>query len=368
MCWVALDRGITIARRFGFDAPLTHWQEESDRIRKDILANGFDHASNSFVQKYGSVEFDASLLLLPIVGFLPIEDPRIQGTIKACKEKLMVHGFLLRYTAEDGLKGEEGSFVLCNFWLAECLALSGKIVEALALLDETVTASNHLGLFSEEFDSTSLEMLGNFPQAFSHIGYINAVMAILAAQSRLNETEKERSLKEQLRKIIPFQVILNPGSNTEQKGTIDLGTELKKKLGRLQGAFFNKKTGMVNYEALKHSEAFRLYLELAGTTKRKKLSGSTFTTSSLSTASLSSTSKALYMKFLIFSDGSAIQSADSFIHLTISNTAFSGKTAPIPFFPLNRFPFSINAAGLLLHHSITVSILHSSAQLHPALP
>ncbi len=264
MCWVAIDRGITIARRYGFDAPLDLWLKERERIREDILEKGFDKTLNSFVQKYGSSELDASLLLLPIIGFLTTEDPKIKGTIKACQEKLMHSGFLLRYNAEDGLEGEEGGFVLCNFWLVECLALSGKSIEALELLNKTITASNHLGLFSEEFDNTIPEMLGNFPQAFSHIGYINAVAAILGQESRLHEAGDELSLSEQLRRIIPLQVTLNPLPGTQSETAITLGAELKQRLGRLQGAYFNEKKGVVNYKALKQSEEFSHYLRLAG--------------------------------------------------------------------------------------------------------
>jgi GH15 family glucan-1,4-alpha-glucosidase len=264
MCWVALDRGITIARRYGFEAPLNLWKKERERIREDILAKGFDHTANSFVQKYGSSELDASLLVLPIVGFLPATDARVQGTVNACKEKLMHEGFLLRYKAEDGLKGDEGGFVLCNFWLVECLALSGNTIEAIQLLRETLKASNHLGLFSEEYDSTTHEMLGNFPQAFSHIGYINAVAAILAAESRLHRAGKELSFGERLRKIIPLTTNLNPEQHPRPEATIAIGGELKKRLGRLQGGFFNAEKGVVNYDALKHSEAFRHYMQLAG--------------------------------------------------------------------------------------------------------
>ena len=271
MCWVALDRGITIARRYGFDAPLKHWKNERERIREDILAKGFDPTINSFVQKYGSSELDASLLVLPIVGFLPANDARIEGTITACKEHLMHQGFLLRYKAEDGLKGDEGGFILCNFWLIECLALSGNTIEATELLNETLKASNHLGLFSEEFDSTTNEMLGNFPQAFSHIGYINAVAAILAAESLLHHAEKEPTFGKLLRKIIPLKANLNPAQIIQSPSTISLGAELKKRLGRLQGAFFNAEKGVVNYDALKHSEAFSHYLQLAGSLNSFKL-------------------------------------------------------------------------------------------------
>ncbi len=264
MCWVALDRGITIARRFGFNAPLDLWLNERERIREDILTKGFDKSANSFVQKYGSSELDASLLLLPIVGFLPAKDPRVQGTIDACRQKLMQGGFLLRYKAEDGLKGDEGGFILCNFWLVECLALSEKIDDALALLKQTVNASNHLGLFSEEYESSTHEMLGNFPQAFSHIGYINAVAAILAAQNRLHEASKTTRYGEPCQQTIPLQATLNPERSAQPQASITLGAELKKRLGRLQGAFFNPEKGVVNYHALKHSEEFGRYLDLAG--------------------------------------------------------------------------------------------------------
>ncbi|MCX6179618.1 MAG: glycoside hydrolase family 15 protein, partial [Chlorobiales bacterium] len=262
MCWVALDRGITIARRFGFDAPLELWVKERDRIKDDILIKGFDWKLNSFVQKFGSTELDASLLLLPLTGFLPINDSRVQGTILACENQLMDQGFLLRYKAEDGLKGEEGGFVLCNFWLVECLALSGKTNEAVELLNKTLTASNHLGLFSEEFNSTTHEMLGNFPQAFSHIGYINAISAILAEKLRSTPVETEPSFTKWLRHLIPFQITLNDSKSVHPETTIAIGIELKQSLSLLQGAFFNTEKGTVNYEAMKQSEGFRKYLQL----------------------------------------------------------------------------------------------------------
>ena len=261
MCWVALDRGITIARRYGFDAPLDIWMKERNRIKEDILVKGFDHKLNSFVQKYGSSELDASLLLLPLNGFLPVDDARMQGTIDACKKQLMDRGFLLRYRSDDGLQGEEGGFVLCNFWLVECLALSGKTDEALDLLTKTLTASNHLGLFSEEYNSATCEMLGNFPQAFSHIGYINAVSAIIGAQGLSSKTEKEPSFTAWLRNLIPFQTTLNKSQNIHPATTKTIGADLKKTLSLLQGGFFNIEAGLVNYEAMKQSEGFSKYLK-----------------------------------------------------------------------------------------------------------
>ena len=263
MCWVALDRGIIIARRYGFEAPVTKWIEEREAIKKDILEKGFDKEKQSFVQRYGSRELDASLLLLPLVNFLPIEDERVQGTINACTGELMQNGFLSRYKADDGLEGKEGEFVLCNFWLTECLARSNRIAEAEKLMKETLRSANHLGLFSEEFNSSTGEMLGNFPQAFSHIGYINAVTAILSARGRSFEEKARIPLVDRLRKLIPFQATLNDDPETIKATDAEIAARLKQLLGRLQGAFFNISTGRVNYRAMKQSERFREYLRLA---------------------------------------------------------------------------------------------------------
>ena len=263
MCWVALDRGIIIAKRYGFDAPLKRWIEEREIIKNEILEKGFDREKQSFVQRYGSKELDASLLLLPLVNFLPIEDEKVQGTINACSAELMSNGFLSRYRVDDGLKGEEGEFVLCNFWLIECLARSNRIEEAEELMKKTLRSANQLGLFSEEFNSTTGEMLGNFPQAFSHIGYINAVTAILSASGNTFEEEARTTLAERLRKLIPLQAILNDGPETVTVTDAETAARLKQYLGRLQGAFFNVSMGRVNYQAMKRSKRFLEYLQLS---------------------------------------------------------------------------------------------------------
>nr|WP_245153625.1 glycoside hydrolase family 15 protein [Chlorobaculum sp. 24CR] len=182
MCWVALDRGIAIARSFGFDAPLERWEREREAIKSAVLGRGFSQRLNAFVQRFDTDILDASLLILPLVGFLPVADSRVQGTIEACRKHLMDQGFVSRYHADDGFKGDEGGFLLCNFWMIECLALSGKIAEAEKLLDTTMHAANDLGLFSEEYDPRSKAMLGNFPQAFSHIGYINAAASLIGSK------------------------------------------------------------------------------------------------------------------------------------------------------------------------------------------
>ncbi len=193
MCWVALDRGLKIARRYGFNAPFDKWENEKDAIKAEVLDRGFNKKMNSFVQRYDSEEMDSSLLLIVLMNFLPIIDDRIQGTIAACEKELLKDGFLLRYQADDGLEGEEGGFLLCNFWFVECLALSGNIKKAKEILKNTLKASNHLGLFSEEFDYKNNEMLGNFPQAFSHIGFINAVTAILNVEFNTQKIKTQTS-------------------------------------------------------------------------------------------------------------------------------------------------------------------------------
>ncbi len=263
MCWVALDRGIIIAKRYGFDAPLQRWIEEREIIKNEILEKGFDSKRQSFVQRYGSTDLDASLLLLPLVDFLPIEDKRIQGTINACRSELMSNGFLSRYKADDGLKGKEGAFVLCNFWLIECLARSNRTEEAEKLMKESLRSSNQLGLFSEEFNSTTGELLGNFPQAFSHIGYINAVTAILSARGNTFEEKPRTTFAERLRKLIPLQAILNDAPESMTSTDAEIAARLKQHLGLLQGAFFNISMGRVNYQAMKQSKRFLEYLQLA---------------------------------------------------------------------------------------------------------
>ena len=180
MCWVALDRAIEIAARHGLDAPVAKWQSARDRIKTTIIERGFDAGKNSFVSHFGSSELDASVLKLPLVGFLPIADPRIQGTIEACQRELMELGFMRRYKEHPG-ETREGDFVLCSFWLVQCLAMAGRAAEAEQHFETALRAADHLGLFAEMFDGRGGFLLGNFPQGYSHIGLINAVLALREA-------------------------------------------------------------------------------------------------------------------------------------------------------------------------------------------
>lgn len=181
MAWVAMDRTARAITEHGLKGDAERWRKVADEIKADVLANGVDPDRNCFVQHYGSKELDASLLMIPRVGFLPPDDPRIVNTIRAIEEDLTVNGLVRRYrteTAADGLSGGEGSFVVCTFWLVECLALIGETDRAKMLFDRMLDLRNDVGLLSEEYDSVNRRMLGNMPQALSHVGLINAAFAL----------------------------------------------------------------------------------------------------------------------------------------------------------------------------------------------
>jgi GH15 family glucan-1,4-alpha-glucosidase len=176
MCWVAFDRGIKTIEQYRLDGPVGHWRRLRDEIRRNILANAFDEKRNSFVAYYGARDLDASLLLLPQLGFLPADDPRIRGTIAAVERELVHDGFVYRYNTangDDGLPGGEGAFLACSFWLANSLALSGRREEAIDWFERLLAVRNDLGLLAEEYDPKTGRLLGNFPQAFSHTAIIN---------------------------------------------------------------------------------------------------------------------------------------------------------------------------------------------------
>lgn len=184
LCWVALDRGIAIANAHGFDAPVDEWRDARRAVRESVLDEGYDEEVGAFVQTYdGDGTLDASALLIPVVGFLPFDDERVQGTIDAVEERLLENEVLVRrYDGDDGLPGEEGAFVLCATWLVDALTLSGRVDEARDRLETLVGYVNSLGLLSEELDPTDGTYLGNYPQAFSHIGLINSALYVGAAQ------------------------------------------------------------------------------------------------------------------------------------------------------------------------------------------
>jgi GH15 family glucan-1,4-alpha-glucosidase len=174
MTWVALDRAIRMAPHFGGDADLAHWIRCRDELAAEILQRGVDPTRPSFVESYDGKDVDASLLAVSLYGFLQPDDPRVIGTVDRIQSELAEGPFVRRYRAADGIGTDEGCFVLCGFWLAEALALAGRLDEGLEVMRNHVGAANHVGLLAEEIDAASRAPLGNFPQAFSHLGLIQA--------------------------------------------------------------------------------------------------------------------------------------------------------------------------------------------------
>jgi len=178
MAWVAMDRGVTAVERFGLEGDARKWRALRDEIHEEVCRKGFDPELNSFVQYYGSKDPDASLLMLPSVGFVEAHDKRMLGTVAHIENNLIEDGFVRRYPAReevDGLPAGEGAFLLCTFWYADCLALQGRTEEARKILERLLDLRNDVGLLPEEYDPSRKRFLGNFPQAFSHVGLINTI-------------------------------------------------------------------------------------------------------------------------------------------------------------------------------------------------
>jgi GH15 family glucan-1,4-alpha-glucosidase len=162
--------------RFGLDGPIERWRALRETMCQEILQEGFDRERNTFVQYYGGKDLDASLLMIPLVGFLPASDPRVKGTVEAIERELMIDGFVLRYPTKediDGLPPGEAAFLACTFWLADNFAMLGRQDDALKLFERLLQLRNDVGLLSEEYDPGRRRLLGNFPQAFSHICLVN---------------------------------------------------------------------------------------------------------------------------------------------------------------------------------------------------
>jgi GH15 family glucan-1,4-alpha-glucosidase len=184
LCWSALDRGLRLAEKLNLEAPVRKWEEERDAIRSAILEQGWSDRRQAFAGQFGFDDLDASALLMPLVGFLPADDARMLSTIRAIQQDLTVDGLVVRYLVDDGLEGQEGTFVICSFWLVSCLAKAGMLNDAETLFRKVVGFSNDLGLLAEEIDPSTGDLLGNFPQAFSHVGLINAAYEIDLARRR----------------------------------------------------------------------------------------------------------------------------------------------------------------------------------------
>ncbi len=196
MTWVAFDRGIKSAETFGFKAPLLHWRTLRDAIHRDVCNRGFDTEENAFVESYGSKLLDASVLLLPAVGFLEASDPRIRGTIVAMEKHMMPDGFVLRHDPREVPAGQpplEGAFLACSLWLADAHVLAGDLDKAQALFDRVVGIANDVGLLAEEYDSGAKRQTGNFPQALTHIALVNTAHNLSAARQGSEKPAMQRS-------------------------------------------------------------------------------------------------------------------------------------------------------------------------------
>jgi len=192
MAWVAFDRAIKSAEQFGLEAPIARWRELAAAIHADVCGRGFDQELGSFVQSYGSKHLDASLLLLPLVGFLPPDDPRVRGTLQAIERRLLVDGFVLRYdtaASADGLPPGEGAFLACSFWLVDAYMAQDRWQDARRMFNRLLDLRNDVGLLSEEYDPRTGRLVGNFPQAFTHLALVNSAFNL----TQLEAPEEHRA-------------------------------------------------------------------------------------------------------------------------------------------------------------------------------
>jgi GH15 family glucan-1,4-alpha-glucosidase len=209
MAWVAFDRAIKSAESFNLPGPVEHWRKIRDHIHNDVCERGFDSELVSFVRAYGSKELDASLLLLPALGFLPPEDPRIRATVEAIERELVVDGLVLRYDtdkSEDGLPAGEGVFLACSFWLVDAYLMLGRRDDAVALFERLLALRNDVGLLSEEYEPRSKRLVGNFPQAFSHLALVNSASNLAHYKKPAEQRSQARVENAPARSALPPDV------------------------------------------------------------------------------------------------------------------------------------------------------------------
>ncbi len=200
MAWAGVDRAVRTVERHGLDGPADHWRKLRTRIHEDVCAHGYDPERNTFTQFYGSQGLDAALLLIPRVGFLPHQDPRVRGTVEAIRKALSDNGFLRRYDPEadggvDGLEGSEGSFLACSFWLADALHGIGRTDEAEHEFEKLLRLRSDVGLLSEEYDSRHQRQVGNTPQAFSIVGLVNTARHLSGSATTTDASRHRQHLR-----------------------------------------------------------------------------------------------------------------------------------------------------------------------------
>ena len=199
MAWVAVDRAILLAGRSGGDRRLPRWRATAQTIRQTILTRGWDEERGAFVRSFGESALDAANLRIPLVGFLPFDDPRVQSTVRATERGLGQGPFLWRYRRPDGVGGKDGAFLPCSFWLVECLARGGHGRRARAMFEQLLTVASPHGLFTEEWDPAESRALGNYPQAFTHVGVLRAALALGLSTHRA----RRRDELEQFARFLP---------------------------------------------------------------------------------------------------------------------------------------------------------------------
>lgn len=208
--WVAVDRAIHDVEDFGLDGPVDKWKALRAEIHKEVCEKGFDPERNTFTQYYGSKELDASVLMVPLVGFLPPKDPRVVGTVEAIERGLMIDGFVARYDSArsehiDGLTGREGAFLPCSFWMVDDLHLIGRHDDAVKLFERLLSLRNDLGLLAEEYDPVAQRLVGNFPQAFSHVSLVNSTVGLLGNAHGFSHEHRIARVEPKFRRGLPLR-------------------------------------------------------------------------------------------------------------------------------------------------------------------
>ena len=202
MAWVAFDRAVKCVEQFAVEGPVEHWRALRAHIHDEICTHGYNASRNTFVQSYDSDLLDASLLLLPAVGFLPVDDNRVRGTIAAVEKHLLRDGFVMRYdthSTEDGLPPGEGVFLACSFWLADAYAMCGRTEEAIALFERLSALANDVGLLAEEYDVRARRLVGNFPQAFAHLSLVGTASNLFHSEKPAEQRSGARVTKTVIR-------------------------------------------------------------------------------------------------------------------------------------------------------------------------
>jgi hypothetical protein len=260
MCWVALDRGIKIAQHYGFPAPLERWMRERQEVRQDILQRGYNRSVSSFTQHDDNEAIDASLLRMPLVGFLPVDDPRMSSTIAAVERELLHDSMILRYTTSDGLEGQEHGFLLCLFWYLRCLLRQGRLEEVENYLRWMPRISNHLGLLGEQYDPRFEQITGNIPQAYSHIGHVQTILEWIEFQRPTTEAPRS-SVADRLRLLLRPKTLNEAHADSESvpsepsDGDKEPDAAIKEIANLLRAQYYDAHAQRVNYSLIRGSQA-----------------------------------------------------------------------------------------------------------------